>query len=709
MALCLSLFEEDGDSEDQVAGLLQTLSKLLEQAGRFDLVESTIKELAGSKISVRLASILAMHLDDPSTARSYSVVPAVEIGSALSHIGATTSEATSDTDELEKPLLSADSWIKRLFQYSLSNFVPRNTLLLAQNCIGRASCEDWRGTIAPALLLKLKSHPDRALDTVLGWIESLPDNVVDAPDEEWSALLYKQVTSSRDLNRSLTRSIMFAWAGKNESSRRSIVACLAGTRPLPTQALARVSLYEVLESIACRIRSDVKIGDADVESVSVALDGLLSLLGKEALSKGGEQQHRQAGHRALVEWIVLAKRCKEERQYQKALEYVAAPVLTRKATGPDVMGQSSVLALMIERIHPDILEGIASDLWTLSGDSKAWSAGLESLTVAAASKKAAYVDGLVAVYLGLLYAAHSQKRIPVFVLGALNGSAPSALGSSFVYSRSMIDAVATNALIGLVLPRCIAMYTQLAEVTEGGEGTSVPRGLDLFPPRTMSAASQVLAACCLFPAGISSSGSLVRMDTDQYATNALVSCLETVLTYRPRAADGLVQALFRHVNQVTLHVEELVENLKSTRDAREADTDGLPMYKGQGSVNAAHPGYDAYTVRRVARVLTKYSCKSSNTTPTTMARLLVLMHAGSTLRSEGHQRAALILNTMTALRGLALFEQKDKPGEYSFRASLAAEIAQLCYSHSVPSDDASDQSAAASMISNSLHEASLSL
>jgi hypothetical protein len=707
--MCLSLYQDDGDQEEQMARLLQTLSKLLEQAGRFDLVESTIKELAGSQNRVQLASILAAHLDDQSTASSYSVVPAVEIGSALSHIAATSFMTNKATDEVVNSLLSSDRWVKRLFQYSLNNFVPRSILLLAQSSIGRASCEDWRCTIAPALLLKLKSHPDRALDTILGWIESLPDDVLDAPNEEWSVLLYKHAISSRDVNRSLARSILFSWAGKNESSRRSIVACLAGTKPLPTQALARVSLYEALESIASRIQFDGPIGTADAESVPIALEGLLSLMAKEALSKGGDQQHRKSGHRALVEWIVLAKLCGEESQYRKALEYAAAPVLTRKSTGPDVMGQSSVLALLIERIHPDILEGIASDLWAVSGDSKEWSAGLESLTAVAASKKAAQVDGLVAVYLGLLYAAHSKKCIPDFVLAALDGGGSKNLGASFLYSQSMIEAVATNSLVGLVLPRCMAIYTQLTGSTEGDEGmTSDSRTSALFPARAVSAACQVLAACCLYPTGISSSGSLVRMDTDQYASNALVACLETVLAYSPLATDGLVQALFRRVNQVTLHVEELVESLNSTREAREADKDGLPMYKGHGSVNLAHPGYDTYTVRRIARVLMKYSCNAPAATPSTLARLLVLMHAGSTLRSEGHQRAALILNTMNSLKGMVPLEQTDRAGEVCFRAYLAAEIAQLCSGQS-SSDKDSDQSNGASMISNSLHEAGMSL
>lgn len=622
-----------------------------------------------------LVQTLAAELEDPVASSLYAVIPAIAIGSALS----------SGSESLTNSF-----WIRVLFKYSIDNFVTRDGLELAKGCIRLASAEDWRTIIAPSFVLKIKSHPDKVLDTVLGWIQFVPHPQL---DDEWLSLLYKHVVSPKDVNRSLARSIFLAWASKDIESCARIVATLVQTQPLPTLAPSRVSIYELLEHLAGQVFDATQ--EPNKEMVQTALEGLLALLHKEA-PKGDQQ--RLAGHRALIDWMVHGKQSGETVGYGKAIEYVRNPIVSKKTTevGP-------MLGLLVERVHPEVLEGIAVDLGTI-GDAKLYGSGLEALVVAASSKKSMHVEGLIALYLALLQVRSNGQNIPNFVISILEVGS-SVKPGSFLYTQAMIDGLPTNALIGLVLPRCIALYTQITATREKpSKGSKDPMDKDLFPAGKVSAATEVLAACCLHPAGMVSALSSYD-NRDQVAIMGLVASVECVLTYRPLAAEGLVRALFRRVNQTSLQADALVEGLNATREARETDKE-LPM-KGQGSVNGAHRGFDASSVRRIARVLQRQYC-SSNAGAQIVTRIMVLMHTGSTLRSEGHQRAALILNTVKTLQGILALVSGPNGDIQQIRSSIADEITLLSSSHSEFSGS-ENQASDDSSLSSTLHEAALSL
>lgn len=572
---------------------------------------------------------------------------------------------------LGSTLNDSKAWLHVLLQHSTTHFSDATELALAQSFLASVTADQWKEVVQPVLTLKVKSHPDRALTTVKGWIENVP--AVTGMNDEWSSILIKHLTSAKEENRSLAASILLAWAKKSSVA----VIALALVSSKPPLAPARVAVYDSLVQLA-RKASDNEMDTAVIQEILVTL---LTLVQKEV-----KVEQRISGLQAVVEWMVVAKRAKEDSGYEKIItELIQKPILTKTTANA-----ASMLCLLVQRVHPDLLEAIAVDIWMPSD--MAWEKGLEAIVTNAATKKAVQVqvEGLLVVYFALLYADQASKPIPPFVAKLIAVGA-SKKGESFLYSQSMLEVISSNEIVSTVLPRIIALYTQLA----AKNGIDTP----LFSAGKISAATCALAACAIHPCTTESS--LQNNRKDQYASNAILGSFEKILTYQPAAGEGLLQALREQVDQAAWSFETLVKESNFSREARENDNTNSSI-KGQGSDNAAHRGFDADAVRRVARLLSK-CCRDA----AAFANVLVLMHAGSSLKNDGHQRAALILNTIMVIREILSTSGHDI---VSFRRAFAVKMLPMAAEGNGSSAGASvNDNGERSPSSDSLHQAALSL
>ena len=716
-----------------VKGLCRGLARNCQQAKDPDLLDAAVDELR-NKAQQQQQQLLASVFFELAGTHEKIAVTLIALGSGL--------DATQQHD-----------WLSLLLQTTTTNLNDATQLALVRTFLQTSvTAEQWQQRVWPALKLKLKSHPDRALSTVLGWVQSVGgggggstdstaasadnDNIepIILLDDEGMALLIKHVsTSAKDENRALASQILVQACCCRQPQQQqysikatnAIATALCTAKTTTTPAPARVSIYETLEQLAAN-RSSVDDYD-DGEDAAVIGKVLVALVGM--VQKEPKAEHRVAGLQALVEWLVLAKRRSKNNDneaaaaatmtgYQTAFsELIQKPVIAKKAATAG--GACTLLGLMVQRIHPDLLESMASDLW-LPGN-KTWEKGLESILAAASTKKSAQVDGLLVIYFALLFADQTSQPIPPYVskivaAGASTKHQQAAESSSFLYAPSMMDAVASNDIVSTVLPRVIALYTQLAAASKnnnnGGGETAA-----LFSKTKISAATRALAVCALHPttttsatlATIRSSSSSVSQNMDHHAgTAAVLASIQKVLVYQPAAGDQLVEALFDQVQLASAGFESTVDELNASREAASEYTK-LPasQVKSRGE-SGSHPGFDAGAVRRVARVLDRH-CRDA----TAWARVLILMHAGSSLRDEGHQREALILNTTNAIREIIKTQQQQDGAVDTlwsgFRAALASEIARVTAASTGEDAKTSDDDDGAAAISATLHEAGLSL
>jgi len=575
----------------------------------------------------------------------------------------------------------------------------------------------WNDAISPVLQQKLKSHPEKSAAAVVGWIlyGGMPR---DAPlTDDWTALLLKQLTQQKDLSSSdSARKALVHWATTSCGSSRSFEAASVGlSKSLASATLApvRLTLYRTLEGIAAAALKTSSAGaSVDAASVDAAcksvVDAIVTRLNKET---SVNKDQKAAGHQTLVQWLVLAKKRNAAEAYRSSLAYIRSVIAASSGAGNSgsksggksgASGSGSndagiLLGLLVERVHPDLLESIASDLYS----DKQFEKGLEAIATEATgskSKLSTQVDGLLAVYFALLYASSEKdKPIPKFAATLLaSGSAKKESAASFLFAKVLIDTVATNPIVSLVVPCVVQQYVQLIGTTESNK--SLP---NLFAgDGKITAAARALAAAIAYPSTMTTStsdGTAVTTATsskDQYASNALASCLETVLTYQPSAAEGLIQAAFEQLNDSALFLEDAAD---AALAASQSDSDVV-------TVTPASTRRDVvfHAVRRAARLLS-VKCKS----PERLSKALVLMHAGSTSRLEGHQRAALILNTRRTIQEEILpLEEKD--GSEKIRSAIADEIVFLSTSYWLARDksggDSNEQ-----RLSGGLHAAALSL
>ena len=680
--------------------LLTVLCFLLGQAASTEFVDTCLAECrkhADTALLVDLLYQIANNNKNNSTTNNNSTtIPAIALGSAL------------ENDTPTVPTKNRD-WLGLLLQYSLAAFSPLRDLALASACLAKVTPQQWTDALQAPLQLRLKSHPDAALVTCDGWIRALSSRAIGPISPAWLALLLKHVTAGagspqQDQNRATAARILIAWATKNNSSASASRICTAVAGPVPASTPAvREQLYEILQAIGQHVSSISGNGSSgngssdsndndnqetttvDATVVEAVLQGLVTMVSKEP-----KAEHRQVGLESLLEWMVVAKRSKQD--YQQAWDLFRKPMQTKNSSEA-----GTTMGLLVQKVHPDLLESMVVDLWKSAPDVPKFVKSLETWVDGAASKKSMQVEGLLVLYLYLLYADQTNTAVPAFCAKVLSAGSSSKSDPSFVYSDALLAAVATDPLVGFALPRTIALYTQLA-----AKRTDEASLTNLFPSNKISAAARAMAACVIYPTTNQAltNGGRRTSSRDQYASNAILSGLEIILTYNPKAAQGVVQALLEQVNDSSLRFEELVKEQNATRLARENDKESVDI-KGRGSENAAHRGFDANAVRRAACCLARHV--GGGDLPT-LTSVVVLMHAGSSLKSDGHQRAALILNTVKVIQDI-LLPLNDTDGTVG--ACVAGEI--VAFATCIKRQAEDKGALAGSTISTSIHEAALSL
>lgn len=572
-----------------------------------------------------------------------SVIPAIAVGAVL-----------DDT----KP------WYQPLLQYSITHLASSKELQLVEGYLRQLPSQQqqqhWNQEIGPALLLKCKSHPDRALDTLKGWMPAC-DSMI---DEDFLSLLIKHLVSTTSIERSRTaRDMLVAWASASPSSLGKIVTALATS----TKGTAnREVVYD-----NWRLLGRTNHHDADADSMGIvetALSALVAVLPKET-----KPDLKRLGHVAMIEWILPLDPTTTTIPVV-ALDYWRAPVVDQK-----LVEGGGLLGLFVEHMPEPQLQRLLRKLWT-----KEYEKGLEAMAMAAVSKKALHVEGLLAIYVTLLQYASTHNKLPAFAADVVAcGSSTTTQAGSFLYAESMLEAIPTNPLIGVALSRTLALYTRARHDSAASSLLA-----DLFPPSKLTLACKALAACIMNPASTTAV-------PGQYATPALLASLESIVSVQPTASEALVETLYASVNEVARDVDAMVLELNSSRQARESENE--VTIKGQGSASAEHRGYDAGSVRKTARLLSRHGTKNTKQ----LARVLVLMHVGSSLKSEGHQRAALVLNTLRLLEGVVL----PMADHSAVRSALAEELCNLATKQHYHGSGGS----VSSRISTSMHEAALSV
>lgn len=528
----------------------------------------------------------------------------------------------------------------------------------------------WEETVAPTVVLKLKAKPESVIDMVEGLARNVNPVVLvqsTVVEKELLPVLMKHIKSPKEAVREPSSLILQHLAGAAVKSStdgvggkclKSIVQALSETKTL-TQIDQRQAVYVTLKAIGTVMVENKTEMDAEV--ISTLLSGICAPLAKEAKTA---TEARQEGLDTLLRWMVIAKRNGGSKGYDEALNYVRKPVIAKN--GPESL---AVLGSMVKLLHPDLVESLVLDLWK---EAK-FVSGLEGLVEAAnkkhsSSSSIAQVEGLLAVYLSLVHAgALSSSKISSVFDKAVSAGSSSVSKTSFVYGDATTKAVASIPIVALILPQIIVMSTKLSSA-----------------PKAKKTSSSTRAMACIITHPVPTG----KMNP----TEAIESAVKTILDYQPMA-DDVAEALFFHVNQLSLDAQELTASLNATRQAREEEKKTSPI-KGKCSPTGNHDGMDVNVVRRVAKMLS-----SRQLTPKGVAIVLILMHAGTSLRTNGIQRSSLVKNTTDTIRAIVGL-QWDK------RDELLAAVADLVAEQASCANATSDEGTS---ISETTHLASLSL
>jgi hypothetical protein len=616
-------------------------------------------------------------------------------------------------------------WIPLLLDHTTSQYTKSSEFQILESYksqYGVLSCittAEWNTLILPTLLTKLKSHPDRTLSTLYGWIHesnslSRSDRLP-AISSDFVGMLTKHLISDKEENRSFAHNILVTWAmttGGGEgpsSSFVSICQALSSIQPIPSLAIARSAVYHALEELAIKYvyrRSFAAILEIDSVTMESVLLSLCSILQKET-----KIEHRMVGLQAVVEWMILTKESNAEvrvSSYRSVIsEMIQKPIQSSQKVSDVAL---PLLTLLAHRLlsKADLLRSIVNDIW-IPAD-KTWDKALEAIVTSCTTKKSMQADGVVIIYFALLAAAGStgspasndQNNIPSFIQKLVTaGNSPTEKAgndaSFFLYSQSMMDMVTSNTMVSTLLPRIIQLYLRMTSISTTSDGKEVSTLLFCSSAQKPTCVARVLALCAMAPVTINSVVSR-SATSGQYASTLIAASLKEILSMHPSAVVPIVDLLLLQVDQVSTRVFDILRNDNATRDARENESNIV-------SINKLHAGgFDSNSMRSIVKMMANESLSKlklpEDTTQSTSVwgQFLVLSHVGTTLRMHSSQRRSLVDTTMiilrTMLRGCA-----DTIPEWLFQAA-AVEV--LRYFHR----ETSEQTAC---FSRTLHRASSSL
>lgn len=284
-----------------------------------------------------------------------------------------------------------------LLDYIVAHWPTEALVLIEDVC--RVS-ESLNESMFPALLLKVKAHPDKALASLGSLLPMVASKAT--MTDEWASVLVKHLMGTDEARAQLAQSVLVRWLPHQPIGLRA----LADAKP--PLAPARVRLYQVLEPVASEIKED--------SIDAVVLDAIIGWLTKDT--------KKQAGWQALVVWL------RRGSLHAPALEAI------RKAV------QSTEGGEMLELLVRNPLD--ASTLAALF-ENDAFGQSLEKF-VSNQSKKKSNYDGLLAICVQLLHAHNNEVKVAPWTARVTE--------SSF-YSFPVNDIVCST------YPRLVALYCQL--------------------------------------------------------------------------------------------------------------------------------------------------------------------------------------------------------------------------------------------------------
>jgi hypothetical protein len=667
---CLALLKEE--NTQVIESLVKGLCRVLSQSTDLFITDTCSKRLESKKET--LVPILKQIAKDSTS--DYAI--ALSLGCSL--------------DE------SQQEWLDLFVQRVFSTFASQSDVRLCFPLLKSISQEDWKNQLASTVNLKLRANPERALETTVALMEGLSADIDLSDgdyDEQLMETLLKQLKSTKPNIRVLAQKILtrVALLKPSSSTLTTVVTALASalTSSL-SQADQRQAAYEALRDIAAEGKPIV-----DTRVVSIVLESLVTALGKEAKTATAA---KDAGLQAVLQWMVVAKRNDGgDKGYEAAIEFIRQPLVA--GNGPETVWKCGTLLTFV---HPDTVESIVLDLWNAKVND-----GLESLVEASTKKHNASsaippVEGLVAVNVALIHAfASSSMELSPRVAKALAAGSGSISKTSFVYSKSMTDAVVSNAIVGPLLPRTIAMYTKYLAKQEDAASTKY---MTILEETTVTSAANAVACCVAHPAAT----------VDMTASQAIQSSVQTVLTYQSSAADSLLKAILLHTNTLTLKNEAMFKSMSATREAREAfspmEHEPRQQVKGQYIDSDSHRGFDSNAVRQVGMKLAAFATNVSS-----LASALLLIHVGTSSHTLGKQRRTLISKTVGIINENVL-PCVDSVGEDTVLNEMANFVSEYaCYyrpqeekvSDATTEDVNSEDDSISFAISNAIQESTLSL
>lgn len=657
-AIYCSAIHSSKTSEDEIPALVKALCDLLLEANSTDLLSKCSQKLTMTPLVTE--NLLQLAKESPV----YSAALVLGIGGAE-----------------DKKL-----WIDVFVDRALSGpaFAPPEQVHLCSSLLSFVTQEEWDSTVASVIGLKLRANPERVLPTVTAVTQYLAKNLDVSQhlegDTQLLTTLLKQLKSAKESTRTMSRDILVALAALQPlgAATPRIASSVAESLKTMLQSDHRQVAYQTLFEIG----SSIPKKDASLEAsvASTVLASLAAALGKENKTAVSA---RECGLEAMLSWMAVAKRNNGgEKGYDAALAFLRKPL--EMANGPDIVQRMSPLF----ELHPDLQESLVLDLCSDAKVTK----GLEKIVDNATKKhnansSVASLEGLIAVHLAVVNAIGSgTNKMPASVSKILAAGSSVQSKSSFLYASPLTEAVRSNTLVSQLLPRTIALYVKLAAKKDDEDAS------DLLVHKKKD---RVTAAANAFACAVAHPSSMPGANT----TETILSNVQTMLVYQPKAADALVEALMARVNTISLEHENLVDSLNASREAREAfapyqdaaSHNKITLVKGKCSQSDAHYGLDPNAVRRVASRL-------EGSTTACVTKAWILMHLGTSQSTLVTQRKALIRTILSSMnkRVLDLMEKDD-----SIVKAMADEISLLA---SVQQRDEEG-----SLVSESLHRSALSL
>ena len=515
------------------------------------------------------------------------------------HDLATKGVARLEDDDATAPPQSR--WIAALVDDTTHRFPDATELVLVHyGLLTLISTEVWQSPVLlPALLFKLKSHPDRMLSTFYGYIVRPPSSHhqcrrVGLPTitEEFISVLIKQLTHvERATNRNYATTILCTWAMNdwyvplasatttitvetNAEESRVISSSLAmicqymttSMKPIPTVSVARTAIYQLLEQLAIGYHTESIHRDMHHRGVisNELVDVMLSFL-YQMIQKEMKNEVRMGGFQALTEWLIVYKTMERRvnsdttstttqmisKSYETILqEFIRTPLLQQPSTGAakKVLSETVIplLTLLVKRVveTESILSSIVADIWASNNDVKTWDKAIETIVTTSSSKKSTVTDAVLFLYLTVLNyrnqctsssTSNNPKAIPAWIPKLLTG------GNS---KGNTISSSATNATIasaGKIVESNISFFCSMMDVVTSNAvvNTLFPRIIALYSECCCFAATAVAA-----PKGKMEIPSLLflisKSNEPTLSTNMIALCIMSPFTLVASPTSSLI-------------------------------------------------------------------------------------------------------------------------------------------------------------------------